>query len=450
MGDFSAGFGRVNVTPMMGIDLDGYYQVRKAEGVLDELEANAIAFSCGGVTEVFVSVDICSIAGALADTIRESTAAALGLDKTCIHISATHSHTTPVVNEEADDPLIRQYTAWLKRRITDAAAAAVEDLKEASLGWAVGQAPNIAFVRRFRMQDGSIRTNPGVDHPEIVAPVGGVDEGVSVLRMDQKNGKHLVLVNFACHPDTVGGCRVSGDWPGFARRTVERALENTRCVFFNGAEGDINHVNVHPGPGDRNDLAADFDDVVRGYGHARHMGQVVAGAVLQVYAKAAYIEADAIRAAHTTVRIPSNRPRPEDLPEAHRINDLYVAGRDHELPYEGMALTTVVAEAARMVLLENGPDYFEVPLSAVAIGRVAFVTIPGEGFTQIGQALKNTEGWDLVVPLGLTDDSVGYFPVRDAYTEGGYEARSSKFKEGVAELLIREGKALLGSLRQAE
>ena len=36
--------------------------------------------------------------------------------------------------------------------------------------------------------------------------------------------------------------------------------------------------------------------------------------------------------------------------------------------------------------------------------------------------------------------------MQDAYDEGGYEARSSNFKAGVAELIIREGTTLLGSL----
>ena len=34
-----------------------------------------------------------------------------------------------------------------------------------------------------------------------------------------------------------------------------------------------------------------------------------------------------------------------------------------------------------------------------------------------------------------------------AYDEGGYEARSSSFRAGVAELIIEEGKKLLNDLR---
>ena len=36
-----------------------------------------------------------------------------------------------------------------------------------------------------------------------------------------------------------------------------------------------------------------------------------------------------------------------------------------------------------------------------------------------------------------------YFPTKDAYDEGGYEARASRFKSGTAELIAKEAKALL-------
>ena len=41
MSQLYAGFSRVNITPMLGIELAGYYKTRHADGVLDELEINA-------------------------------------------------------------------------------------------------------------------------------------------------------------------------------------------------------------------------------------------------------------------------------------------------------------------------------------------------------------------------------------------------------------------------
>ena len=127
---------------------------------------------------------------------------------------------------------------------------------------------------------------------------------------------------------------------------------------------------------------------------------------------------------------------------------MHNAGKDDEIPFKAMMLTTVVAEAARMVRLENAPDNFPMLFSAVAIGNVAMFGIPGEPFNGIGLGIKEAKGWDLVMPCCLTNGADGYFPMKDAYDEGGYEARSSNFKAGVAERIIQIGKDILADLRK--
>ena len=200
------------------------------------------------------------------------------------------------------------------------------------MGFGTGIAPNVAFIRHYVMKDGTVRTNPGVGNPDIVRPLGEPDERCHVLRFDREGKDSIVLVNFGNHPDTVGGSKISADWPGFVRRRVEHSLEHVKCLFFNGAQGDVNHVNVHPQGGDLNDMFMDFDDVSRGYGHARHIGNVVTGAVLQVFDKVAYHDVCNVRFRMKTVRVPSNMPRPEDVPAARKIKELHDAGRDDEIP----------------------------------------------------------------------------------------------------------------------
>ena len=451
MNKLRAGFGRVDVTPPMGIGVRGYFKPRYAEGVLDNLEISALALECDGSKVLLMSIDNCGLKKTMTDGYRKVVSERTGVPVEAIFMSSTHTHTGPGMALEGDEneyALEKEYEQGLNHKFADAAMFALQNLKPAKMGYAVGEAKNIAFVRRFRMKDGSVRTNPGVDNPDIVAPIGDVDERVNVLRFDQEGGESFVLVNFGDHPDTVGGNLISADWPGFLRKTVEKTLDNTKCIFFNGAQGDVNHVNVHPRGGYLNDMFMDFDDVARGYGHARYMGRVVAAGVLQVYDKVKYVEVDSLKAMQRDVDVPSNKADPADLPEAHRINDLHMAGKDAELPYTGMMLTTVVARAGRMVRLENGPDSFNMPLTGVSIGNVALIGIPGEPFTGIGRGLKEAKGWDLVLPCCLTNGSEGYFPMQEAYDEGGYESGSSNFKAGVAELFIAEGCALLDELRK--
>ena len=446
MNTLQAGFSRVNVTPMMGIPMRGYFKERFAEAVLDDLEINAIALACGETKMLLMTLDCCAVPTKEAEIFAKSISEATGLPVEAIAIHGTHSHTAGSISFDDGNPLTKEYTEFLNKRFVDAAAFALKDLKPAKMGWAIGKAPNIAFVRRFRMKDGKVRTNPGVGNPDILHPIGDVDERVNVLRFDREGAETIVLANFGCHPDVVGGNLISADWPAFYRRRLEKALDNVKTLFFNGAQGDVNHVNVKAKDGDFNDTFHDFDDVDRGYGHSRHMGNVVAGAVMQVYDKVNYREVDTLRFAKKVSNLPSNMPKPEDMPLAHKYNDLHKAGRDDLIPFEAMELTTVVAEAGRMVRLEHGPETFPLGLSAFAIGPVAVLGIPGEPFNGIGLGIKEAKGWDVVLPCCLTNGAEGYFPMQDSYDEGGYEARSSRFKAGVAELIIEEGKALLDTL----
>ena len=446
MKQLKVGYAVSNIDPMLGIELEGYYQVRVCAGIIDSIETCAVALALGDKKVALVSVDLCLMQTAFCNRLREAVAAQTGLAKTDIYISCTHTHTAPYTREGDEFPLEQEYGKFLIHRVADTVQTALADLKPAKMGYRVGEAKNVAFVRRYRMKDGSIRTNPGVDNPDIVAPIGDVDERVNVVRFDREGADTVVLVNFGNHPDVVGGNLLSGDWPTLLRKTVEKAIDGVKCIFFNGAQGDVNHVNVHPKPGDLNGMFMDFDDVSRGHSHAEHIARVVAGGVLQVYDKVKYVEADTLCCIEKTIQVPSNKPAPEDMPEAKRIHALHVAGRDDELPYKGMMLTTMVAQAARMVRLENAPDTFPMNLIGVKIGPVALIGIPGEPFTGVGRGLKEASEFELVCPCCITNGYEGYFPMQDSYDEGGYEAGTSRFKAGCAEYIIKEGKALLAEL----
>ena len=86
-------------------------------------------------------------------------------------------------------------------------------------------------------------------------------------------------------------------------------------------------------------------------------------------------------------------------------------------------------------------------ISAVSVGNVALVGYPAEPFNAVGVGVKEAEGWDMIMPTCMTNGREGYFPTKDAYDEGGYEAKASNYKAGAAEQLIQEGKDLLATLR---
>ena len=210
MNTLKAGFGRVVTTPMMGIPIAGYFKERIADGVLDDLEANALCVEAGGTKAVLIAVDHCGLVKEILDPIRRAISEKTGIPYEGVYIHSNHTHTGPILQpDKCDNELIAKYREFLTFKLIDAATFAMNDLKPAKMGTAVGNAPHIAFIRRYVMKDGSIRTNPGVNNPEIDHMLGSVDERVNVLRFDQEEGNSIVLVNFGDHPDTVGGNKIS-------------------------------------------------------------------------------------------------------------------------------------------------------------------------------------------------------------------------------------------------
>ena len=453
MNTFKVGFASVNVTPPLGIGVSGYYVPRFAKGVLDELEVQALVLTKGDKKIAMISVPTCGVDESLVEEYSAKIEVATGISRDQVFLSATHTHTggllVPTEAFAADEEVIHSYAKFVGERISDAVTMALADAKEARMGYIFGYAPErVAYIRRYKMKDGSTMTCPPINNPEIDHPIGTLDQRVNLLRFDREGAPSIALVNYGLHADTINGELLSPDWPGWMSKTLDKALDGVKCIFFNGAEGDVGSTNVSPRPGDMNDTEISFDNEMKSPGMARFIGRAIAGTILQVWDKVAYVPVDDIDIIKKKIPVAANLPAPEDLPRAHEYKELHDAGRDDLIPFEAMELTTVVAEALRMCRLENGPENFMLPLTGVKIGSVALLGIPGEPFTDIGVGIKEAEGWDLILPTSLTNGDDGYFPMQSAYDEGGYEARTSPYRAGVAETIIREGKAILDELRK--
>ena len=454
MSTFSIGYAEVNINPKLGIGISGYYIPRLAKGFLDDLQASCLALSLNGNSVLLLNVDHLGLMPVESVRYRQRIAAATGVPFENLFLTATHSHTAPLADTElfcyGEEKDIREYADILGQRLVEVAKLAVSDLKPGRMGFCTGYAPErVAYIRRYRMKDGTTMTCPPIDDPNIESPIGTLDQRVHVLRFDREGEQSIVLVNYGVHCDTIGGELISADFPAWMRSTLEKALDGVKCMFFPGAQGDVGSTNVHPTGGDMNDTEISFDNEMKSPGMARFVGRALAGTVLQVYDKVTYVDVDKLTALQKIIKIPSNMPDAKDLPLAHKYKELHEAGRDDQIPFTAMELTTVVAEALRMCALEHGPEFFDLELTGIQIGPVALLGMPGEPFTDIGVGIKEAPGWEMILPCGLTNGYMGYFPMKSAYDEGGYEARTSRYKPGVAELLIAESKALLNELRNS-
>lgn len=175
------------------------------------------------------------------------------------------------------------------------------------------------------------------------------------------------------------------------------------------------------------------------------MGRIIAGAVLSICSVTEPVMTDKISFAMKSIDLPSH-PENDRLEEARYIYDMYKAGRSAGLPYKEMELTTAVAEATRIVKLENGPASYPFLLSAIKIGNLVFAGIGGEPFTEIGNRICEGSPFDATILCCLTNNSGDYIPTSSAYNEGGYEARSSFLAPGGDDIMVEGMVSLLKSL----
>lgn len=433
--ELSVGYARIDITPPLGTNLAGYGTIRPAEGIRDPLEAVAVAFSDGTNRAIVIVADILALWG-YADLYRMEIANAAGTDFKAVFFACTHTHTGPSIGwcrygKQFDNfDNAKDHERTMKGAFATVAKLAVNDLAPAKLSIAQGEAKGISFIRRFRMKDGTCALNPGVGKPDVVAPIGEPDEQVQLLRIDREGKDSIAIVNFQCHPDTIGGRLISGDWPSVVRRTVERALPGVKCLFVNGAQGDTNHICTDP---KRADLPPRD---IRTY---THMGRVVAGAAIGLWDVCKPVEGGKVGYGIETVRVKTTRGTPEDFAEAQRIIALDKAGRRDELPGPRRAKTAKVAWAKTVSYLQSGPDYYDMPLSAVTIGgSIAFAGLPGEAFTAYGVQLKKKSPFKMTIPACLTNRSFGYLPMDANLKEEGYTTEGTHFTEGL-EKAIMEG-----------
>ena len=460
--EFKAGYAKTDITPPLGVFMPGYYKDRRAKEVLDPLEVVCVAFSDGNTKAVVMQLDTEALSDTVADDMRNAVVKATGLDRNAVILHASHTHDGGHLAMKqkmgassigrGEDEISDIYRRMAVSRVADAAVNALRNLKPAKLSYQRSTAKRISFGRRYLMKDGRVRTNPGVNNPDIDKPYGPpADEEVQVLRIDCEGDRPICVINFQTHPDVVGNETLTADWPGLTRTVFEAAtMGKTRCIVLNGTQGDVNHVNVMPRPGERNGLKRDFDDVDRGYDHAWHMANVLAGSALSVWMKCIPLESGEVRFAMRQVRVPANKAKDTDeknLAWAEKVWAMHQAGKDAELPWKGMELTTEVARARRIINMSKHADFHDLPLYGITIGKsVAFGGFPGEPFNDIGKRVKKESPFTITLLTCLTNGSRGYFPFSDAYQTGGYESATSPFGPSVADDLIAGKLKLLNSL----
>lgn len=441
-----AGAARVVISPPPGAAMAGYYHFRACDGVLDDIHASTLVLDDGAQRAALVTLDLIDAPRAIVEEVRRRVGSAGLLRGEHVMISATHAHTGPVPGrllrtpdapELGSDSAHGQYLAGLPEKIVASVRAAVDRLAPVVVSASSGECTDTSFCRRFYLRDGSVGWNPGKLNPAVMLPCGPIDPEVQGIFFEPPHaeGDHVaalaVYASFSMHPDTVGGTKVSADYPGVIAKLLSGYHGKDSVVLYgNGASGNLNHLDVK------------WARRQSGIEEANRLGTLIAAALLRADKERRPVADGPLQV--KSVRVPLAVPAvsPEDAEMAR----LTVSGKRQRAP--GFMDLVRANRLLDLEPLHGEPIPAEVQV--VTLGRdVAWVALPGEIFSELGLALKKRSPFARTVITTLANGSVGYVPDRRSYAEKAYEAESARVEPGSGEQLVEAAVQLLAELHGA-
>ena len=411
------------VTPPLGRNIPQCMSPNLATGVKDDLYTHALAVECEDQAAILISIDTSGLGTAFTDRVREAVSKETGVSPLAIMVSAIHIHTGgPQLMEafwgQGED---KEVTDLFFERTVAAAIDAYRSRVPVTARFGEGTEDRISFCRNYRMTDGSIQMNPGRKHAhEIVEAVTPIDPTLSVLRFDDMSGKPVAeIVNFACHPDTVGGTEYCADFPGAMRQNLKTVYGNDYTVLFlNGCSGNINHIDAK---------RLTDPDFRYPKDHYKKMGRILADDVLRLHEELQPMVDTTVSFADRRYEEPRRQPTAEDLKWAAEV----LANQSRSKVYRRLA--------EELNELHAHPRYTEtVELQVIRIGEVFVVGFPGEPFSDMGLRLRELVAPRQLMFSELANNELGYFATEPAFSAGVYEAvlPSDPFELDVVDRMI--------------
>lgn len=445
-GELRAGAATSNITPWLGVSINGGMTDRTATHIHDEIHARALALDDGETRLAIVVVDSCVLDRNLMDEAKRHIERHAGVRPDRVLISATHTHSAPtavpVFQSEPDE----RYREFLTVRIADSVRRAVNNLEPAEIGWGFGSVPEHVFNRRWKMSEGKIspnpfgrmdqvKMNPVPGSPDLTEPEGPTDPELAVLSVRARDGRPIALLaNYSLH--YVGGTRdgeISADYFGMFADRIQALIGVDRIdppfvgIMSNGTSGNINNIDF------RRARAAQPP-----YEQMRKVAHRVAEEAFRVYGGLQYSNRVPLAARQQEVELATRKPTDEEVERAEDI-----VRKASPPPFKAVE----AIYARETLLMRKHPEKVVAILQAFRIGDLGIAAIPAEVFVEIGLEIKKRSPLKKTFTIELANGYYGYLPTADHHARGGYEtwrARSSYLETGAASRILETVLALLG------
>ena len=417
-----------NITPPLGTRIPGGFRPRYAENVDDELFAKAVVIDNGTTRIAIVTCDLIAIPEKVADAAKARIADRCDIPPAHVMVNATHTHTAVAIADLLGVDEDTGYTEWVPLKIADAVELAVWRLKPARVGFASVDEERITFNRRWHMKNGTVRFNPGIEHPDLVKPTGTIDPEVAMMFVEATDDGTPIsaVANFSLHYiGTDNGNALSADYFGHFDRLMRGYLGDT-CIslLWNAASGQINNT----------DFSGRTKWTASGHQQAVKMANVLAGH---------FIVEKQLMEMHETLDLSGDLAPLTFQRKEITAEDLKVAEQVLSVPqgtynaYETGPFSWVVGEPIPQALVDvyahecqrlaKLPAQMTAPVQVIRLGEAAIVALPGEVFVETGMNIKSKSDAKPTFLVSLANGYIGYICTDKALIEeGGYETWAAK------------------------
>jgi hypothetical protein len=194
------------------------------------------------------------------------------------------------------------------------------------------------------------------------------------------------------------------------------------AMLLNGAQGNVNNVDVLHGSKDRLAPYVQMDRVAR----------KLAAECKRILRDIHHADAVPLGASEEWLDIAVRKPTTEDIAAARKLLDAAPKGIQHrDMP--------LVYARETLLMAERYPDVERVPVQALRIGNLGVAALPGEPFVELGLEIRKQSPAKQMMIAGLANDHVGYVPTPEAHRQGGYEtwrAKTSYLAEDAAPKIV--------------
>ena len=440
-GQLLVGYGRTNITPEDSVPLSGYGNTsrRMSSGFMDYLYATCFAVTdADGNTAILFGIDMTNSGNTLYTTAREKISKKYNIPMERIIISASHTHSAPDMGNAV--PSVNKWSSKLIDLLVECADIAMADRAPADLYTTITETEGLNFVRRYKLEDGTINGYQSIitaSGLKIVGHESEADHSLRLLKFDRGESKTDILVaNFQTHPHRGGSATntlMTADLVGAFRTEVEQKL-GYDVVYFTGAAGNINPTSMIK----EENRTKDF----------KEQGQELAKYAIQADSTYQKINGGAVNGTSEIFESKIDHTEDNLLSIAREAQAMWAETNDIMAvtnayvqygingPYHANA---IISKASK-----GDSDSFEI--FAVSFGDVGFACAPYEMFDTNGTFIKENSPFPVTFVAECANGANGYFPSELAWDNNGYEVDTCKYLKGTAEALADRYVAMLQSL----